>query len=41
MPVVVRTRNYDQSFYSEFSGGFDDMLTVEAQRKKDKEDLFG
>ena len=41
MPVVVRTRNYDQSFYSEFSGGFDDVLTVEAQRKKDKEELFG
>ena len=40
MPVVVRTREYGADFYTEmagFSGGF----PPEAQRQRDREDLFG
>ena len=40
MPVVVHTRNYGAEFYAEMAG-FDGALTVQAQRQRDREDLFG
>ena len=40
MPVVVRTRTYGDDFYAEMTG-FDSGLPAQAQRQRDREDLFG
>ena len=40
MPVVVRTREYGADFYTEMAG-FSGGLPPEAQRQRDREDLFG
>jgi DNA helicase HerA-like ATPase len=40
MPVVVRTRTYGEDFYAEMTG-FHGNLPAQAQRQRDREDLFG
>ena len=41
MPVVVRTREYGQQLYAEYTTGSEDGLSLQAQRQRDKKDLFG
>jgi DNA helicase HerA-like ATPase len=41
MPVVVRTREYGQQLYAEHTAGSEDGLSLQAQRQRDKKDLFG
>jgi hypothetical protein len=39
MPVVVRTRNYDEQFYREM--GAKSVEELDQQALQDEEDLFG